>query len=544
MVWPAVVAGAAAAAPHVYRYLRNHWDERQRIDRAAGYPWGYTPQELLEAPEHVAGFLSGKPHKSRTVASYDPDDYIPRKATGTARMRILRRRYRRPGRSVRRGGRRVRRTRRYRRYRKRVVRRARGRRSRARSSRLRGKRFRGRRVRAGRRGRRVRRRQGFAAKVRKITGDCFNSFVVRDRANVRGTHALPRMFRIVSEWDHTREFFLRILYSYLGGPSTTAGTDLNINRHVWIQGGIKNSGIFINNSSVPVKYRLYVCQLKCEDQGGTAGVFAEGTASAPGILFATGSANAPGNRPSAAYWGFWDQTSRGASRGFYQTLTDPMLVSSVAPTAASIYEGCDSFNTAPGSVDHTNTPLSFIFPEMRKKLRTRLVAKGYLPGYGRRGYRYSVSCPSELRPADWISDRCQNFSHHSYFLLLRAESVSTWAPTAATFASAGALAPLAQPPNPFIEVPVNLIMSRRTVIRVRASGDHLPSFNQANRFDPIASPQGGWDNVGGLLSTTPVTFQSTIDFYNYVVPTQVRRMGRHEFCGPRETPTAAVPFNR
>jgi len=543
MVWPTVVAGAAAAAPHVYRYLRNHWDERQRIDRAAGYPWGYTPQELLEAPEHVAGFLSGKPHKSRTVASYDPDDYIPRKATGTASMRILRRRYRRPGRALRRRGRRVRRARRYRRYRRRVVRRARGRRSCTRSSRVRGKRFRGRRFRARRGGRRVRRRQGFAAKVRKITGDCFNSFVIRDRANFVGTHALPRLFRIASEWDHTREFFLRILYSYLGGPSSTAGTDLNNNRHVWIQGGIRNAGMMMNNGSTPVKYRLYVCQLKCEDQGGVAGVFSEGTPAAPGLPFGTGSAHLAGNRPSAAYWGFWDQTSRGASRGYYQTLSTPVLTSSVAPTVGSIYEGCDTLNTAPGSVDNTTTPLSFIFPEMRKKLRVRLVARGYLPGYGRKAYRYSVSCPSELRPADWISDRCQSFSRHSYFLLLRAENVSPWAPTASTFASAGALAPADRPPNPFIEPPVNLIMSRRTTVRIRASGDHLPSFNSGNRFDPVQSPQGGFGDIGGL-SGNSATWQTTIDFPNYVVPTQARRMGRHEWCGPRETPTSAVPFNR
>lgn len=390
----------------------------------------------------------------------------------------------------------------------------------------------------------MRRRQGFAAKVRKITGDCFNSVVIRDQLALYSTIPQPRLFRIISQWDHTREFFLRILYSYLGGPSNLAGSDLNNNRHVWLQGGITNTGIIRNTSSTPLRYRLYVCQLKCEDAGDIPGVFLEGSTAAPGLRFATGSANDVGNAPSAAYWGFWDQTSRGASRGFYSTTSTAMLTTSTAPTSAgsSIYEECSTNTAGPGSIDNTNTPLSFIFPEMRKKLRVRCVAKGYLAGYQTRPYKYAVSAPSELRPADYISDRCQNFSRHSYFLLMRAESVAPWIPTASNFVSAGGIAPRSNAPNPHFEVPLSLVMTRRTIIRVRASGDHLPSFNQCNRFDTV--PNSGYADIGGFISSAPTVFQSLIDFPNYVVRTDRVRLGPHESVGPRVTPTAAIPFSR
>lgn len=453
--------------------------------------------------------------RSNVMSSYERLDLEPSNANFPRKAsRILARRYKRPFIRARRTLTRRRTGRRYGQRRFKTAFRPRLARGAGRRYRRTTRRFGRRTGRVGRRGRRYGRvkRQTFKAKVRKIVGNCFNQFFVWDRALLAPSWAnrltKPNLFRICSGWYGTREEMLRIMCAALSGPSSTAGTDQNLNRHIWIQKCVENFTLH-TPSKVPVFYKLYRISLKCADRGSTGGTYVEGT-----LPFASGSATATANLPSASYWSFWDQASRqGATvSGYLPVGTNQVLAYNTAGTLAAPTTGA-IFESGNNGGEFTNlqfsTPLGFIFPELKRKGKIRCVSKGVLMPGMRKRFSLRTPMPPEIRPRDYISDDCQNFSKYSHFYLIRAQSVC---PDFYYTVSAAANNVYN---DPLWTQPSQIVMLHTRTISLRAGGDSIPTFGQCNAKGTIAA-QGFLDVNYGLLdngSAVATMVEATNGFY-------------------------------
>jgi len=360
----------------------------------------------------------------------------------------------------------------------------------------------------------VRARQGFKAKVRKIVGNCFNGLRTWDFALITPTYAnrilAPNLSRVISGWYGTREEMLRIINASLTGPSTTAGTDLNLNRHVWIQ-SCRDTFTLSTPCKMPVMYKLYRCTLKCKERGATSGVYVEGT-----LPFATGSATAAANLPTASHWDFFQQNMRTGNftgSGVYMTTSDDAALminqqgTYAPPIAGALWESGN--NGSVGPQFHLNTPLGFIFPEMKKKLRVQCVSKGVLrPGIHKR-VSFRTRMPPELRPRDYIADKCENFSPYSHFYFLRAYSVHPDFYYSTAVATNVVYAPQ------FQMHPAQVSILHERSIGVRSGGDSIPSFGLC-LAKGATSAQGFLDSHYGLIdsgSAALVMVENTLGYY-------------------------------
>lgn len=350
--------------------------------------------------------------------------------------------------------------------------------------------------------------------MRKITGNCYNQIVVKDDGNIMSSVSNPiassMIFRTLSYWYNTREDMLRLLNGTMSGPSNLAGSDLNTNKHLWIQGGVRVTQTIRNPRSYPVFVHIYKCNLKCPDAGQLPGAYIEGT-----LPFAYGSANSAFNRPENAYWDFFDQSSRqlmgsAADTAYMKFDGDSQL----AGNSTGGYPGggnvalVDNFWEVTSGNDSSmdfreKMSLSWIFPEIKKKLKVRTVFRGWIPACGSRTYTYRASMPSELRPRDYLTNDCMNFSKYSYFLMIRAFA----APMMSSLASQGymqsmdqagrdALA-LGSTPFGFWRPPVSLAFTESRTYRVRRQGDSVPSFGAV--LVDQAAPAGGSAAAGGWM---------------------------------------------
>lgn len=336
--------------------------------------------------------------------------------------------------------------------------------------------------------------------MRKITGNCYNQLIVKDDGNVQSDISSavnrvrnPMVFRVLTGWYNTREDVLRLLNGVCSGPSTTLGTDLNLNRHVWIQGGVRVRQTIRNPCSYPIHVTIWKHALKCDDAGQTKGVYVEGT-----LPFAVGSAQDATNLPQNEWWDFFDQSSRqgmgtAADNAYMKFNADEQLtINSTGGYAAggnpfvagNVWERGSGLTS---SMDfRENAKITWLFPELRRKLRTRVVFKGWIPAMSSRTYTYSASMPSELRPRDYISPDATNFSKHSYFLTCRA-----YAPMCMDSSVMGAGVVFdTNLPYPFYRPPVALSFAEQRVYRLRRSGDSIPSFGSADGF--VAAAAQGW----------------------------------------------------
>lgn len=349
--------------------------------------------------------------------------------------------------------------------------------------------------------------------MRKITGNCYNQLRVLDDGSVNSYPANPighsMVFRIMSSWYNTREDMLRLLNGTMSGPSNLAGTDLNTNKHLWIQGGVRVTQTIRNSKSYPVYVQIYKCNLKCDDAGQSGGVYVEGT-----LPFASpGSANSSDNVPGSAYWDFFDQSSRmtmgsaGDTAYMKFTADNALAGNSVGGYASSLAVAGNYWEVASGNSDgldfRERMPLTWIFPEIRRKLKVRTIFSGWIPSEGSRTYSYVASMPHELRPRDYLSNDCMNFSKHSYFLMVRAfaapmlSSVPTQGyQVSVTDALRNTLA-VDRAPYGFWRPPVCLSFTESRTYRLRRQGDSIPSFGCIETSDAV--PVGGSPAGGGWL---------------------------------------------
>jgi len=341
--------------------------------------------------------------------------------------------------------------------------------------------------------------------VRKITGDCFNQVMVKATGNVfasatntatRLSH--PMIFRVISSWYNTREDMLRLLNGTMSGPSTTAGTDMNLNRHVWIQGGVKVTQTLRNPCSYPIHVTIWKSTLKCDDVGPVKGAYVEGTLPFAGTASALDAANSP----DAVWWDFFDQSNRQpagtSSDTGYQKFTadDQMTINqgTGGVYGSNLFQAGNQWEKANGaasSMDFRETvSLEWLFPNMRKKLRTRVVFKGWIPALGCRTYTYNASHPSEIRPRDLLDPTCPNFSKHSYFLTMRAFAKPEM-DTRPTYASQNAGVPAMNlVPSGYWRPPAAVVITEQRVYRLRRGGDSQPTFASVDGNTAAAS--GGW----------------------------------------------------
>ena len=485
--------------PRVNRWLadqvREHYRHRNAVERAAGQ---LAPADAIDTINDAMSYSGYEP------INLDPvnPNFAPRKAPGGFRRLIAGRRYARPRSIVRRRTRRGYGRRRFKTsFRARIPRRT------TRRYRRTTRRF-GRRGRIGRGGRRYGRvkRQTFKARVRKIIGNCFNQVMLWDNALMSCAFASrltkPNLCRIASGWYGTREEMLRIMSAVISGPSTSTGSDMNLNRHVWIQKCMDNFHLH-TPGKVPVFYKLYRLSLKCNDRGATGGTYVEGT-----LPFSSGSATDATNTPDASYWSFWDQTSRQAQTGSgYLPLSgDGILAknipgaSYVAPTAGSDFEAGNTSAGTP-SLFHFSTPLSFIFPELKRKCKIRLVSKGVLLPGMKKKITVRTPYPAELRPRDYISDECPNFSKYSHFYFLRAVTRSP--------DSKYGLGADNTYFSPFSIQPAQIVVGHLRRFAIRASGDSIPSFTCAASKDTVVN--NGWlgSSFGFISSGSEVSYSDT-----------------------------------
>lgn len=364
----------------------------------------------------------------------------------------------------------------------------------------------------------MKRRQGMKAKVRKIVGNCFNQINIWEDVLFAPAFASrltnPTLFRIISGWFNTREEILRILNATLSGPSTTPGTDLNLNRHVWVQRAYDKLTLH-TPGKLPVRYKLYRMRLKCRDNGATQGVYVEGT-----LPFAVGSAQAAANLPSGSYWDFWNQTSRqgGDQSGFMPLYADGILaknVSGVAVTAPTPGSDFEAGNNSAGTIAnfHEHTSLPFIFPELKRKCVVECVSKGVLLPGRRKVITVPNRMPPEFRPRDYISDNCPNFSRYSYFYFLRAYCHGP------DFRYGQATDNVFLPSVRYSH-PVEVVCHMEKTFNFRAGGDSIPTFSfSQSKGDPAMD---GWlgPNYGLLDSGSAVAYaDATAGFYSTAAKT-------------------------
>jgi len=341
-------------ARELYRQQVAHVRARERIDRKAGFAHPISLADAMDGYERLdlEPTSSAFPSKARSR----------RRRTVGGRIRPYR--YKRPA-GGRAGGRRKYRrgkaTRRVRRYR-----------GRARRSGLRGRRFGGR-----GRNRRLRRRQGLKAKVRKIVGSCFNQVKVAQSFLLAPAFAdriqKPVLFRVCSSWFNVREDFLRLMNGTFSGPSTTVGTDLFTNKHLWPQSCYQQIDLS-TPSQFGCRYKLYKCSLKCRENGnGTSGTYVEGT-----LPFALGSAFSNDNAPTHAMWGFFNQDSRLVTGPFVADDTTYMPFSSdgqlakngfnsggtVTPAAGSDFEISSSASSGTPHYSAMEPPLTYLLHQL------------------------------------------------------------------------------------------------------------------------------------------------------------------------------------
>jgi len=274
-----------------------------------------------------------------------------------------------------------------------------------------------------------------------------------------------------------------------------------------------------------VKFKLYKLTLKCDDTGATPGVFTPnhlpfgvddfGSGSANFAGSGVGTENKTANAPYGKYWNFFDQSSRSRAGGVigaavseyfnhnidgrYDAPVGTLWHSTVNDAGPGTYDFESDVAMAPDPNEYVydtasffRTPLSFIFPALKRKLKIRCVARGRLRGLGSRAFSFRNRIPKELKPNDWISDNKSNFiGNVSHFYFIRAVATKATRRVTIGFGTSGGrkggtAGPVSgEPPvgealplyqSQFITIPAQLQLRKVDTYSFRAAGDGKPSF--------------------------------------------------------------------
>lgn len=390
----------------------------------------------------------------------------------------------------------------------------------------------------------------FKNKIRKIVGDCFNQVAIDDECLVyphvtvfTGNSSRPdptaHAFRIISGWHGVREDFLKLINVGLDSDQLAA------NAHLWPSSWRRTLKVS-NPANYPVRFKLYKMTLKCDDTGPTPGLYNQETASLPfgddgkGSGSAnydgsgTGVSNVTANSPWGFYWKFFDQSSRqGLSSAVTGMEVNPMLCTNqdgtysapMGETFNTTVNGGGSYNWESRTQYSTgvwfdpsrmfSTPLSFIYPNIRKKLKIRCVASGKVGAYSHRTFSWRNRIPKELRPNDWISDSKPNFiGNVSHFYFIRAVGSRRMRFQSEGLNVAGRTSGNRGPGNnqlpvylePTLILPPQLRLRSTDTISFRAAGDGKPTFlicSAGQRLNPngFASSTSIWISNQGWIES-------------------------------------------
>lgn len=340
----------------------------------------------------------------------------------------------------------------------------------------------------------------FKNKVRKIVGDCYNQVILYDQALITNSlgdaaaNGTTRLFRVATGWQNVREELLLLM------NATLSAADIAANRHLWLQGQIKEHIRIRNPTNVPIHVELVKCTLKkCgSEYGYSAGVYNPGT-----LPFVTGSANANNNRPEddARYWTFWDQSSRESGAGAFVALNaDHYLMHNSGgvydlPTVANSWERSDANLATFASYLHTNDPLSWVFPKLRAKCRIRTVFKGWIGPEGNKAINVPISVPREIRPRDIVANTWNNWrggQSYFYFIRVHAKTNCAWNGNTQQVASS-------RPAGTYLgldcEPLSQVVLQSYRKYGIRAGSDSLPTFQWMN-LKAALGQQFGWRTTG------------------------------------------------
>ena len=391
----------------------------------------------------------------------------------------------------------------------------------------------------------------FKNRVRNIVGDCFNQLIIHDECLqapnriVSSQGAAYGQFvcssalcRIISGWFGTRETFAKLMSCAI----TQAMYDANT--HVWPSSWTTKWRVS-NPTNYAIKYKLYKMTIKCDDSGGTPGVW-DG-----GIPFQTGSANMAasgddGNAPYADYWAFFGQAPRDVASSMISVSNDAYMTTNVTTHRAPVGAvwnvqvngaGFDwespSFTGTGGNVPvdfgyYFRQPLSYVFPRLRKKLSVRCVSSKRLLPFASTSFTVKNRVVKEIIPHSWTNNQTLNFiGKVSHFYFLRAVSSKTAAMRNGVGAggqSAGALGPAgSELPiylDPFYPRPAQLILSKVDTIKFRTAGDGNANYMrcQAGNGPPTpasVSGNGVFISNEGLIETG---YSGLPNFEDSIVP--------------------------
>lgn len=279
---------------------------------------------------------------------------------------------------------------------------------------------------------------GLAYNKLDVAGSCMFSYV---------GGATSDLLRLASGWMLSRQEIVRLINGFMTGPSTTAGTQMNLNNPMFFR-PLRYSVRIRNPTNVPVRYKIYKCTLLADAVGGTPSVYTEGTTSFNvGHNYMGVSTYDPlGNYPGSQFWKFWQQ------RNVYGQSANSRLTAALSPFSPDLpltqNDGFDSpiiaptgdnltptagtamtahllWETVPNPTGgallsstqflHRSMPLTRLFPGMRKQLSVRVVASGRLQGFSARSHRFKHRMPRSIRPLDWIlNDSALGTTSRSY----------------------------------------------------------------------------------------------------------------------------------
>lgn len=396
------------------------------------------------------------------------------------------------------------------------------------------------------------------------------------------------LFRLASGWMLSRQEIVRLINGFATGPSTTAGTQMNLDSPLFFK-ALKYWLRIRNPTNNSVRYKLYKCTINHDSTGGTQSIYDESTMSfnVGHNYMSTSLYAVPGNYPGSSFWKFWAQRDRfGAGANSRTTaalqpfLSDQMVMQNdgldnyplpptgdtVVTTAGSLLSAHTMYEAVPAPADvgatsllrtaflHRSMPLGRIFPAMRKQLTVRVVASGRLGPYQSKQHRFSHRMPRSVKPLRYIlNDTNSTYSGFtfqkgvSHFFIIRAYS-----PPSTSFDDGGGVSSSNTFLSQWATQAPQLVFDWRKRFECRVAGDSVPNHMVAYDYingsgGYLGRYQGGFrngfsyaDSTGGAEAqpTVAVDIPSAGQVVYRAPPVHVLWTAD----GPANTASAATPL--
>jgi len=368
----------------------------------------------------------------------------------------------------------------------------------------------------------LKKRQGFAAKVRKINGQCYNQLLVESKGalfqrNLAECVNNTRFYRWLTGWRCTKQWFTNLLCSHMTGPSTTAGTDLNLNKHLWMQGVTSRIRI-INPTAQPIRVTIYKMQLKCQERAPVPPTYVDATGVWTGVA---------DNDPWHLNWDFFSQDSRSGPPAGVQHARNVQQDRCLARNIGGVYDGCpvvgsNLFEVASTTLRDFQTELDrmdFQFPTLKRKLRKSVIFSGVIPPGQVRVAKYTLPFPREIRPRETLDTSQPFFYKESHALFIDAIPAPVTSMAGAVM-DGNVLTNWTQLVDPKLRIPPQLTFHETIKIKFRMQGDSLPSYEWVDFNDMFGGIVGGM--ASGIFPqptawNTPGTITPAV-YYQYNGP--------------------------